>query len=166
MVNQLGQEAERSTLRRTGRWRGSPGPRSCFGSNSHALFGPDGRLHVVQAMSSEIAAIDLATGAIENIVNVGDGIYEPDDLDFDSQGTLYATEIMEGRVSARRPNGKVEVFAGDLPGANGISIHNDRVFIDECRAGGRLWELSPSDGSRRLIAENLAGAQCALPRAG
>ena len=62
---------------------------------------------------------------------------------------------MEGRVSIRRPNGKIEVFAGDLPAANGISIHNDRIFVDECRPGGRLWELSPSGGSRRLIAENL-----------
>ena len=40
-------------------------------------FGPDGRLHVVQAMGSDISAIDLATGGIENIVAVGDGIYEP-----------------------------------------------------------------------------------------
>ena len=154
MNNQLDQHAE--PLDASERWTVErfTRPAKLRGANG-MRFGPDGRLHVVQAMSSEIAAIDLATGAIENIVNVGDGIYEPDDLDFDSHGTLYATEIMEGRVSVRKPNGKVEVFAGDLPGANGISIHNDRIFIDECRSGGRLWELSPSDGSRRLIAENL-----------
>ena len=85
-------------------------------------------------------------------------IVAPDDVAFDTQGTLYATEVMSARVCARMPNGEVRIVADDLPGANGITIHEDRVFIDEFRRGGRIFELYPyDDRAPRLIAEDLRG---------
>jgi sugar lactone lactonase YvrE len=117
-------------------------------------FGADGRLHVAQAVGSQISAIDIDSGAVETVMPVG-GFYEPDDLAFDSHGTLYATELMEGRVSAREPDGRTRVIADSLPAANGITIHQDRIFVDECRPGGRMWELYRDGRAPRLICENL-----------
>lgn len=118
-------------------------------------FGPDGRLFVAQALGSQISAVDKDSGASETIVPVNGGVAEPDDLAFDSRGTLYMTEVMEGRVSARDSNGHITVIADSIPAANGISVHGDRIFVDECRVNGRLLELF-ADGRRpRVIAENL-----------
>ena len=43
-----------------------------------------------------------------------------------------------------RQTERLRIVNDDLPGANGITIHNDRVFIDEFRRGGRIFELYPS----------------------
>lgn len=128
-----------------------------FGANG-MQFGPDDRLYVAQAFGSQITAIDIATGNLDVIAPQGGPIVGPDDIAFDSHGTMYVTEVMSARVSARSPYGAVRVLADDLPSANGITVYQDRVFIDEHRRGGRLFELYP-DGSRppRLIADNLFG---------
>ncbi len=85
-------------------------------------------------------------------------IIGPDDVAFDARGTMYATEVMSARVCARTPAGVVRIVAANLPSANGITVAHDRVFMDEFRRGGRLFELYP-DGSRppRLIAADLLG---------
>lgn len=124
-----------------------------LGSNG-LRFGPDRRLHVAQAMGSRISAVDVETGAVETVMPVG-GFCEPDDIAFDSHGTLYATELMEGRVSARGPNGRTRIIADQLFAANGITVHQDRIFVDECRPGGRMWELYPDGRAPRLIADDL-----------
>ena len=71
----------------------------------------------------------------------GSGFVAPDDIAFDDGGVLFATEVMDGRVSARLPNGATRVVAADLPGANGIVFHRGRLFVDEFRPGGRILEL-------------------------
>jgi sugar lactone lactonase YvrE len=120
-------------------------------------FGPDGRLYVAQAMGSQVTAIDTATGALEVIAANGGPITGPDDVAFDSRGNLYATEVMSARVTRRAPDGKVSVVADNLPSANGVTVFRDRLFIDEHRPGGRLFELYPNDDrAPRLIADNLA----------
>ena len=43
----------------------------------------------------------------------------------------------------------------DLPCANGITVHQGRLFINECREGGRLMELDLSGGAPRILLENL-----------
>ncbi|GFG72316.1 hypothetical protein MSEN_40360 [Mycolicibacter senuensis] len=43
----------------------------------------------------------------------------------------------------------------DLPCANGITVHQDRLFVGECRDGGRLMELDRATGAQRILAENL-----------
>ncbi|MFZ5653135.1 MAG: SMP-30/gluconolactonase/LRE family protein [Pseudomonadota bacterium] len=132
-------------------------PSRLFGANG-MQFGPDGRLYVAQAMGSQISAIDTRTGHIDPVAANGGPITGPDDVAFDSRGRLYATEVMSARVSRRHPDGRVDFVADGLPSANGITVFNDRLFIDEHRPGGRLFELYP-DGDRppRQIAAELDG---------
>ena len=128
-----------------------------YGANG-MQFGPDGRLYVTQAFGSQITAVNVKTGGLEVISPLGGPIIAPDDVAFDSHGTMYVTEVMSARVCARTPDGKTRIVADNLPGANGITIHQDRVFIDEFRGGGRIFELYPySDRAPRMIADGLRG---------
>ncbi len=129
-------------------------PSALFGANGMRV-GPDGRLYVAQAFGSQISAIDTVTGAVSVISPRGGPIVAPDDLAFDSNGTLYATEVMSERVCARSPNGEVRIIADGVVGANGVTIHQDRIFMDECRPGGRMWELFADGRSPRKLADNL-----------
>ncbi len=128
-----------------------------FGANG-MQFGLDGRLYVAQAFGSQVTAVNINSGGLEIISPLGGPIVAPDDVAFDSSGTLYATEVMSARVCARTPDGTVRVVADNLPGANGITVHQDRLFIDEFRRGGRIFELYPHSGlTPRLIADDLRG---------
>ncbi len=62
---------------------------------------------------------------------------------------------MDGRVSVRDAGGRTRVLRDDLPCANGITVHQDRLFIGECREGGRLMELDRSTGAQRILLEDL-----------
>lgn len=129
-------------------------PSALFGANGMRI-GPDGRLYVAQAFGSQISSVDLSSGAISVVSPQGGPIVAPDDLAFDSHGTLYATEVMSARVCARSPDGDLRIIADNVTGANGITIHRDRIFMDECRPGGRLWELFPDGRAPRQLADNL-----------
>jgi sugar lactone lactonase YvrE len=129
-------------------------PSGLYGANG-MRFSPDGRLYVAQAFGSQVSAIDTQTGDISVISPQGGPIVGPDDLAFDSKGILYATEVMSERVCARSPNGEVRIIADHVTGANGITIHQDRIFMDECRPGGRLFELFADGRPPRLLADNL-----------
>jgi len=130
-------------------------PSGLFGANG-MRFGPDGKLYVVQAFGSQVSAIDPTTGACQTVSPVGGPIVAPDDIAFDSHGVMYVTEVMNARVSARTPDGQTRVIADNVPGANGITAYQDRLFMDECRPGGRLFELYPDGRAPRLLADNLA----------
>ena len=130
------------------------GPSPLCGANG-MRFGPDGRLHVAQAYGGQVSTLDVETGAVEVVPSAGEEIRSPDDLAFDASGTMYITEPFVGRVSARTPDGRVRVFAGDVPSANGIAVYQDRLFVDECRPGGRLLELFRDGRAPRVVAENL-----------
>jgi len=129
-------------------------PSRLFGANG-LRTGADGRIYVAQVSGSQISAIDINTGAIETISPMGGDIIAPDDIVFDPQGNLYATEISEGRVSVREPNGNTRVVYGDLPCANPITFYKGRLFAGECRPDGRIMELNLNGGPARVIAENL-----------
>ena len=49
----------------------------------------------------------------------------------------------------------MRVLRDDLPCANGITVHQDRLFINECRDGGRLMELDRATGASRILLEDL-----------
>ena len=129
-------------------------PSRLFGANG-VRTGPDGRIYVAQVSGSQISAIDVTTGEIETISAKGADIIAPDDLVFDGQGNLYATEITEGRVSARAPNGTTRVIQGDMPCANPIAFHQGRLYAGECRIGGRIMELDLNGGAPRVLLENV-----------
>jgi len=129
-------------------------PSRLFGANG-IRTGPDGRIYVAQVSGSQISAIDVNTGAIEAISPMGSDIVAPDDLVFDPDGNLYATEITEGRVSVRAPNGTTRVVYGDMPVANPIAFHQGRLIAGECRVGGRVMQLDLNGGAPRVLVENV-----------
>ena len=52
-------------------------------------------------------------------------------------------------MSVRDAGGRTRVLRDDLPCANGITVHQGRLFINECRDGGRLMELDLQRRRRR-----------------
>ena len=129
-------------------------PSRLFGANG-LRTGPDGRIYVAQVSGSQISAIDVETGTVAAISPMGGDIVAPDDLVFDPQGNLYATEITEGRVSVRAPNGATRVIYGDMPVANPITFHQGRLIAGECRIGGRIMELDLNGGAPRMVLDNV-----------
>ncbi len=129
-------------------------PSRLFGANG-LRTGLDGRVYIAQVTGSTISALDLATGGLDTISAKGGDIVAPDDLAFDSKGNLYATEVMDGRVSVRSTEGRTRVIRDDVPNANGITVYRDRLFVGELRAGGRILELSLNGGAPRVLAENV-----------
>jgi sugar lactone lactonase YvrE len=129
-------------------------PSRLFGANG-LRTGPDGRVYIAQVTGSQISALDVGSGGLETISAKGGDIIAPDDVAFDSDGNLYATEVMDGRVSVLGTDGRTRVLRDDLPCANGITVHEGRLFINECRDGGRLMELDRASGAQRILLENL-----------
>ena len=129
-------------------------PSRLFGANG-VRTGPDGRIYVAQVAGSQISALDVETGELATISAQGSDIIAPDDVAFDPQGDLYATEYYDGRVSVRGSDGRTRVLRDDLPGANGITFYQGRLFVNECRIGGRLMELDLNGGAPKVLLENL-----------
>jgi sugar lactone lactonase YvrE len=125
-----------------------------FGANG-LRTGPDGRIYVAQVSGSQISALDVGTGQLETISPLGGDIVAPDDVAFDPSGNLYATEVMDARVAVRSVDGSTRVLRGDLPFANGITFHQGRLFVGECRIGGRLLELDLNGGEPRVLLEDV-----------
>jgi sugar lactone lactonase YvrE len=125
-----------------------------FGANG-LRTGPDGRVYVAQVTGSQISALDLATGRIDTVSAKGGDIIAPDDIAFDAAGNLYATEVMDGRVSMLDTSGRARVLRDDLPCANGITVYQDRLFIGEMREGGRLLELDLNGGGLRVLVDSM-----------
>jgi sugar lactone lactonase YvrE len=125
-------------------------PSRLFGANG-IRTGADGRIYVAQVSGSQISAVDVDTGDVETISPMGSDIVAPDDLVFDDAGNIFVTEITEGRVSMRAPDGTTRVVYGDIPCANPITMHDGRLFAGECRVGGRIMELDLHGGAPRII---------------
>jgi sugar lactone lactonase YvrE len=130
------------------------GPSRLFGANG-LRTGPDGRIYIAQVTGSQISALDHRTGQLETVSAKGGEIVAPDDVAFDANGNLYATEVMDGRVSMRDAAGGTRVLRDDVPSANGITFHRDRLFIGECREGGRLLEFDLRGGPPRVLLESV-----------
>ncbi len=73
-------------------------PSRLFGANG-LRTGPDGRVYIAQVTGSQISALDHRTGQLGTVSAKGGEIVAPDDVAFDASGNLYATEVMDGRVS-------------------------------------------------------------------
>ncbi len=129
-------------------------PSRLFGANG-LRTGPDGRIYIAQVTGSQISALDVDTGQLETISAKGGEIIAPDDVAFGPRGELYATEVMDGRVSVRGADGHARVLRADIPSANGITVHQGRLFVGECREGGRLLELGLDGGAPRVILDNV-----------
>ncbi|MEU8660497.1 SMP-30/gluconolactonase/LRE family protein [Actinoplanes philippinensis] len=111
------------------------------GSNGITV-GPDGRIWVAEYLPGRISAVDVATGDVEVIVAPDGPLHSPDDLVFDTAGTLYITDVAPGRVWRRSPSGDLTVAADGIHNPNGIAAIGDRIFVNEMIPGGRLLELT------------------------
>ncbi len=129
-------------------------PSRLFGANG-VRTGPDGRVYIAQVTGSQISALDPRTGQLDTYSPKGGAIVAPDDVAFDATGNLVATEVMDGRVSMLDTAGRTRVLRDDVPSANGITFHRDRLFIGECREGGRLLEFDLGGGPPRVLLENV-----------
>ena len=129
-------------------------PSRLFGANG-LRTGPDGRVYVAQVTGSQISALDLRSGLLDTVSAKGGDIIAPDDVAFDPSGNLYATEVMDGRVSILDTAGRARVLRDDVPSANGITFHNGRLFVGECREGGRLLEMDLNGGVPRVLLEDV-----------
>jgi sugar lactone lactonase YvrE len=129
-------------------------PSRLFGANG-LRTGPDGRVYVAQVTGSQISALDPRTGQVEAFSAKGGEIVAPDDVAFDESGNLYATEVMDGRVSMLDTAGSTRVLRDDVPSANGITVHRGRLFIGECREGGRLLEFDLGGGPPRVLLDSV-----------
>lgn len=129
-------------------------PSRLFGANG-LRTGPDGRVYIAQVSGSQISALDIDSGRLETISAKGSDIVAPDDLAFDDAGNIYATEVLNGRVAVLDTKGHSHVLRGDLPVANGITIHRGRLFVGECRPGGRILELDLGGGEPRVLLDDV-----------
>ena len=129
-------------------------PSRLFGANG-LRTGPDGRVYIAQVTGSQISALDHRSGELGVVSAKGGEIVAPDDVAFDARGNLYATEVMDGRVSMRDIAGRTRVLRDDVPSANGITFHRGRLFIGECREGGRLLELDVAGGPPRVLLDGV-----------
>lgn len=133
------------------------GPARLWGANG-IVHGAGGQLMVTQVFGSQVTAIDVDSGEHRVWSPLGSGIAAPDDGVFAADGTFFATEPMNATVSARNPDGTYRTLTDELPAINGITMDRARrrLFADEFRPGGRLWELDPS-GERppRLLLDDL-----------
>ncbi|OBF06412.1 gluconolaconase [Mycobacterium sp. ACS4054] len=129
-------------------------PSRLYGANG-LRTGPGGRVYIAQVTGSQISALDHRTGELTTASPKGGDIVAPDDVAFDASGNLYATEVMDGRVSVRDTSGRTRVLRDDVPSANGITFHRGRLFVGECRAGGRLLEFDLAGGPPRVLLENV-----------
>ncbi|MCV7378640.1 gluconolaconase [Mycobacterium alsense] len=129
-------------------------PSRLFGANG-LRTGPDGRIYIAQVTGSQISALDHRTGHLETVSAKGGDIVAPDDVAFDASGNLYATEVMDGRVSMLDTAGRTRVLRDDIPSANGITFHRGRLFVGECREGGRLLEFDLGGGPPRVLLANV-----------
>lgn len=137
-------------------WHASPLVRPSGVVSANGLrFGPDRRLYIAQAFGSQVTALDLKTGELDLISGSDADLVSPDDLAFDSRGNMFVTELMNNRVSVRRPDGKVEVVGHNIPVANGLTVYQDRVIVSEYRQGGRLLEIVEGSQATRIIADDL-----------
>ncbi|MEM7338786.1 MAG: SMP-30/gluconolactonase/LRE family protein [Actinomycetota bacterium] len=132
-------------------------PAATWGANG-ILVGPTNELIVTQVFGAHVTAIDVDSGVQRAFSPQGDGITAPDDGAFTADGTFFATEPPNGRVTGRRPDGSSFTLRDDLPSANGMTVDHTgrRLFVDEFRPGGRLLELDPTgDREPTVLADEL-----------
>ena len=91
-------------------------------------FGPNGDLWLASVVTPAVARIDPESGEILENLGLGDGPKSPDDLAFGPDGSVYWTDISNGEVAMRSPDGHTKIVA-----APGAGVKSDHVL--------RRWPL-------------------------
>ncbi len=139
------------------------GESASFRGINGILFGPDGDLYLASVVTPAIARLDPESGEILDQWGLGDGPKSPDDLAFGPDGSVYWTDISNGEVAMRTPDGETRVIAAPGAGVNPITFSDDgRLFVSQCFMDTRLFELDPKGvAAPRLIRDDL-GPGCGL----
>ena len=126
-------------------------------------FGPNGDLWLASVVTPAVARIDPESGEILENLGLGDGPKSPDDLAFGPDGSVYWTDISNGEVAMRSPDGATRIVATPGVGVNPITFSDDgRLFVSQCFMDTRLFELDPQGVAEpRLIRDDL-GPGCGL----
>ena len=105
----------------------------------------DGHLYVGTAAGAQIAVLDARNGHVIERLSYGTA----DDVTIGPDGSLYWTDILEGRVGRMAPDGTITgQFVG--MGVNPITFSADgRLFVAQAILpyGDTLWELDPAFGA-------------------
>ena len=114
-------------------------------------------------MTPAVARIDPESGEILDHWGPADGPKSPDDLAFGPDGSVYWTDISDGEVAMRTPEGETRVVASPGVGVNPITFSDDgRLFVSQCFMDTNLFELDPAgEQPPRLIRDDL-GPGCGL----
>ena len=110
---------------------------------------PSGRYLAVASIERGVIRVELATGTLETLVPVGQGVVGPHGLHYDARGDLLVADPRNGVLRIDRSTGalrKVARFdtANVLPSARGLYV---TVGSPD---GGRVLLLRP-DGTRRIL---------------
>ena len=126
-------------------------------------FGPNGDLWLASVVTPAVARIDPESGEILENLGLGDGPKSPDDLAFGPDGSVYWTDISNGEVAMRSPDGSTRIVGSPGVGVNPITFSDDgRLFVSQCFMDTRLFELDPQGVEEpRLIRDDL-GPGCGL----
>ncbi len=139
------------------------GASASFRGINGILFGPEGDLWLTSVVTPALARIDPESGEILENLGPADGAKSPDDLAFGQDGSVYWTDISNGEVAMRSPDGDTRIVAAPGVGVNPITFSDDgRLFVSQCFMDTRLFELDPQGVAEpRLIRDDL-GPDCGL----
>jgi sugar lactone lactonase YvrE len=138
-----------------------PIPGAAEGIAPHGInglnFGPDGALYAASLIGPGIYRIDLGRGTLNEVVGAPEG--EADDVAVARDGTLAWTALIAGEVRVRRPDGRIETIAANLPLVNPVHFSADgRLFTGQISRPDTLIELDPAGRAPpRTIASDLGG---------
>ncbi len=120
-------------------------------------FGPDGALYTASLIGPGIHRVDVARGTLVEIVGAPQG--EGDDVAAGPDGTLAWTALIAGELRVRRPDGRIETLATDLPLVNPVHFTVDgRLFAGQIGQPDTLLEFDPAGRKAvRTIASGLGG---------
>ncbi|HSN54140.1 MAG TPA: hypothetical protein VLT32_05690 [Candidatus Sulfomarinibacteraceae bacterium] len=105
-------------------------------------FGPDGHLYVCS--TAGLAVLDLAQGAMVDLIGPERGVVGPEDVIFGPDGAMYWAEMFTGEVGRMAPDGTVTRQAIG-PMVNSLVFSPDgRLFVTEPWITDTLWQLDPA----------------------
>jgi enterochelin esterase family protein len=107
-------------------------------SVSGMKFGPDGRLYACQGAKKRLVAIDVATGAVVDVLAED---VQPNDLVVTHRGHVFFTETPKKQVVFIDTKTKAKrIAASDLANPNGIALSPDHATLAVSEAGGEfVW---------------------------
>ena len=140
---------------------------------------PDGDLIVCDTRRG-VLRVDPGSGAVEVLVDLVDGarMLFCNNSTVGGDGTIYFTDSSThfsqpdylgellahtgtGRLFRRQSDGAIDLLAGGLDFANGVTLSPDGQSVVVAETGGyrllRLWISGPRSGQRETFVENLPG---------